>query len=110
MLSNRHTDPTTVTLAHARRGLMTDRPTRCNPRCTCAPRVNEGGCRDGTMPKTVETRRHCEVGVRACNSLLQHALDQSSSQCLLVSTVFGMVPSIHSTSFFVLVSLLFDEI
>ena len=23
------------------------------------------------MPKTVETRRHCEVGLRACNSLPQ---------------------------------------
>ena len=38
------------------------------------------------------------------------ACSQSSSQCLLVSTVFGMVSSLHPTSFlmiFILVSLIF---
>ena len=37
-------------------------------------------------------------------------MSHSSSQCLLVSTVFGMVSSLHSTSFlmiFILVSLIF---
>ena len=29
---------------------------------------NEVGCRDDTVPKTVETRRHCEED-RACNNL-----------------------------------------
>ena len=32
---------------------------------------NEEGCRDDTMPKIVDTRRHCEVGLRACNRLPQ---------------------------------------
>ena len=48
---------------------------------------NEEGCRDDTMPKTVETRRHCE------------SMQQSTSQCLLVSTVFGTVSSLHPSSF-----------
>ena len=28
-------------------------------------------CRDDTMPKTVDTRSHCKVWLRACNNLLQ---------------------------------------
>ena len=34
---------------------------------------NEVGCtcRDDTVPKTVDTRRHCEVDLRACNNLPQ---------------------------------------
>ena len=32
---------------------------------------NEVECRDGTVPKTVDTRRHCEVDLRACNNLPQ---------------------------------------
>ena len=32
---------------------------------------NEVGCRDDTMPKTVVTRRHCKVWLRACNNCLQ---------------------------------------
>ena len=34
---------------------------------------NEVGCRDDTVPKTVETRRHCE-GLRACNNPLPTSL------------------------------------
>ena len=71
---------------------------------------NEVGCRDDTMPKTGDTRRHCEVELTifrnpqktrcregGCGRLL-HTVN-STSQCLLVSPVFGMVSSLHPTSF-----------
>ena len=48
-----------------------------------------------TMPKTVETRRHCEEGMQQ-SSATECSL--SSLQCLLVSTFFGMVSSLHPTS------------
>ena len=32
---------------------------------------NEIRCRDGTVPKTVDTRSHCKVWLRACNNLPQ---------------------------------------
>ena len=74
---------------------------------------NEVGCRDDTVPKTVVARRHCDVELRPCNNLPQpppyisvfggcgrllHGLN-STSQCLLVPTVFGTVSSLHPTSF-----------
>ena len=76
------------------------------------------------MPKIVDIRRHCEVELRACNNIPQPqknrdvgiglrkivACSHSSPQCLLVSTVFGTVSSLHHTSFlmiFMLVSLIF---
>ena len=76
---------------------------------------NEVGCRDDTIPKTVDTRRHCkedlpqppkskDVGIGLRKIV---ACFQSFSQCLLVSTVFGMVSSLHPTSLlmiFILVS------
>ena len=80
---------------------------------------NEVGCRDDTMPKTVDTRKHCKVGLRACNNLPQpppyifvfrgcgrllHALNPTL-QCFLVSTVFGMVSSLHLTSFLMIFTL-----
>ena len=70
---------------------------------------NEIRCRDDTVPKTVDTRSHCKVGLRACNNLPQpppyilafwgcgrllHALNPTL-QWLLVSTVFGTVSSLH---------------
>ena len=73
---------------------------------------NEVRCRDDTVPKTVDTRKHCKVGLRACNNLLQpppyifvfrgcgrllHALNPTL-QCFLVSTAFGMVSSLHLIS------------
>ena len=66
-------------------------------------------CRDDTVPKTVDTRSHCKVWLRACNNLPQpppyisvfwgcgrllHALNHTL-QWLLVSTVFGTVSSLH---------------
>ena len=75
---------------------------------------NEVRCRDDTVPKTVDTRKHCKVGLRACNNLprpppyifvfggcgrLLHTLNPTL-QCFLVSTVFGTVSSLHLTSFF----------
>ena len=74
---------------------------------------NEVRCRDDTVPKTVDTRKYYKVGLRACNNLPQpppyicvfrgcgrllHALNPTL-QCFLVSTVFGMVSSLHLTSF-----------
>ena len=65
---------------------------------------NEVGCRDGTVPKTVDTRiKALQGGVRACNNLPQPPKNQdvgiglqkivtcshSSLQCLLVSTVLA---------------------
>ena len=32
---------------------------------------NEVGCRDDIVPKTGDTRRHCEVELTVCNNLLQ---------------------------------------
>ena len=69
-------------------------------------------CRDDTVPKTVDTRSHCKVWLRACNNLPQpppyisvfwgcgrllHALNRTL-QWFLVSTVFGTVSSLHLTS------------
>ena len=66
-------------------------------------------CRDDTVPKTVDTRSHCKVWLRACNNLPQpppyisvfwgcgrllHALNHTL-QWLIVSTVFGTVSSLH---------------
>ena len=36
--------------------------------------VHEVGCRDDTVSKTVDTRRHCKVWLRACNNLPQPVL------------------------------------
>ena len=72
---------------------------------------NQVRCRDGTVPKTIDTRRDCKVGLRACNNLPQpppyillfrgcgrllHALNPTL-QCLLVSIVFCTVSSLHLT-------------
>ena len=69
-------------------------------------------CRDDTVPKTVDTRSHCKVWLRACNNLPQpppyisvfwgcgrllHALNHTL-QWLLVSTVFGTVSFLHLIS------------
>ena len=71
------------------------------------------------MPNTVDTRKHCKVGLRACNNLLQprktkmyrggcrrllHALNPTL-QCVLVSTVFGTVSSLHLTSLLMIFNL-----
>ena len=78
---------------------------------------NEVRCRDDTVPKTGDTRRHCEVELTVCNNLPQppslvyisffggcgrllHTVN-STSQCLLVSPVFGTVSSLHPTSLLV---------
>ena len=75
---------------------------------------NEIRCRDDTVPKTVGTRSHCKVWLRACNNLPQpppyilvfwgcgrllHALNHTL-QWLLVPTVFGTVSSLHLISDF----------
>ena len=67
---------------------------------------NEVGCRDYTMPKTVKSRRYFEEDLEHatsfCNPLptswfLGVAEDRFSSNCLLVSTVFGhgVVPTFY---------------
>ena len=80
---------------------------------------NELRCRDDTVPKTVDTRSHCKVWLRACNNLPQpppyisffggcgrllHALNHTL-QWLLVSTVFGTVSSLHLNSFLMIFTL-----
>ena len=75
---------------------------------------NEVRCRDDTVSKSVDTRKHCKVGLRACNNLLQpppyifvfrgcgrllHALNHTL-QCFLVSTDFDTVSSLHLTDFY----------
>ena len=80
---------------------------------------NEIRCRDDTVPKTVDTRSHCKVRLRACNNLPQpppyisvfwgcgrllHALNLTL-QWLLVSTVFGTVSSLHLISFLMIFTL-----
>ena len=84
---------------------------------------NEVRCRDDTVPKTVDTRKHCKVGLRACNNLPQpplyifvfrgcgrllHALNPTL-QCFLVSTVFGTVSSLHLTSFLMIFTLVYVQ-
>ena len=70
------------------------------------------------MPKTSDTRRHCEVELTVCNNLPQplslfggcgrllHTVN-STSQCLLVSLVFGTVSSLHPTSFLMIFILVY---
>ena len=70
---------------------------------------NEVGCRDDTMPKAIDARRHCEVELRPYNNLPQpppyisvfggcgrllHGLN-STSQCLLVPIAFGTYILLH---------------
>ena len=68
--------------------------------CPCLKKMrvkiikNEVRYRDDTISKTVDTRRHCKVGLRACNSLLQlHPYILIFRGC--VSTIFGTVSSLH---------------
>ena len=80
---------------------------------------NEVRGRDDTVPKTVDTRKHCKVGLRACNNRPQpppyifvfrgcrrllHGLNPTL-QCFLVSTVFDTVSSLHLTSFLMIFTL-----
>ena len=73
---------------------------------------NQEGYRDDTMPKTVDTKRSCEVyrsesnllqsppyilGFGGCRRML-HTLTPTS-QGLLVSTVFGTVSYLHPSLF-----------
>ena len=84
---------------------------------------NEIRCRDDTVPKTVDTRSHCKVWLRACNNLPQpppyilffwgcgrllHALNHTL-QWLLVSTVFGTVSSLHLISFLMIFTLVYAK-
>ena len=72
---------------------------------------NEVGCRDDTVPKTVDTTRRIESMQQSSATPKNQdvgkglrkivACSQSSSQCLLVSTVFGTVPSLHPTHLYV---------
>ena len=85
---------------------------------------NEIRCRDDTVPKTVDTRSHCKVWLRACNNLPQpppyilvfggcgrllHALNHTL-QWLFVSTVFGMVSSLHLISFLMIFTLVYTAV
>ena len=45
----------------------------CKVSCVTSIKIikNEVGCRDDTVPKTGDTRRHCEVELTVCNNLPQ---------------------------------------
>ena len=61
------------------------------------------------MQQSSATPKNKDVGIGLREIV---ACSQSSSQCLLVSTVFGTVLSLHPTSFlmiFILVSLIFTQ-
>ena len=53
---------------------------------------NEVRCRDDTVPKTVETRSHCKVWLRACNNLPQppkktRCREGVAEDCCMLSTI-----------------------
>ena len=52
---------------------------------------NEIRCRDDTVPKTVDTRSHCKVWLRACNNLLQpqkpRCREGVAEDCCMLSTI-----------------------
>ena len=54
-------------------GLNIDSPSRFGIALYTSVKIikNEVRCRDDTVPKTVDTRKHCKVGLRACNNLPQ---------------------------------------
>ena len=71
-------------------------------------------CRDDTVPKTIDTRKHCKVGLRACNNLPQpppyifvfrgcgrllHALNPTL-QCML-SCIYSFWHGVIPTSYFI---------
>ena len=56
------------------------------------------------MQQSSATPKNQDVGIGLQKII---ACSHSSSQCLLVPTVFGMVSSLHPTSIFILVSLIF---
>ena len=46
------------------------------------------GCRDDTIPETVDTRRHRKVGLRACNNLPQsRCRDGVVEDCCMLSAL-----------------------
>ena len=56
------------------------------------------------MQQSSATPKNQDVGIGLWKIV---ACSHSASQCLLVPTVFGTVSSLHPTSFFILVSLIF---
>ena len=48
---------------------------------------NEVRCRDDTVPKTVDTRKHCKVGLRACNPLPTSLFFGVAEDCCMLSTL-----------------------
>ena len=46
-------------------------PGQCRKKLSIKIIKNEVGCRDDTVPKTGDTRRHCEVELTVCNNLPQ---------------------------------------
>ena len=93
MTGNIH-DPTTYTANH-----------RVSPIYTSTKIIkNEVGCKDDTVPKTGDTRRHCEVELTACNNLPQ-PLRKIVACCQLYLAVPSCVTcfwdSIIPTSYFI---------
>ena len=78
-------------------------------------------CRDDTVPKTVDTRSHCKVWLRACNNLPQpqkmRCREGVAEDCCILSTIpcsgflylqilHGVIPTSYFM-IFTLVSLIF---
>ena len=73
---------------------------------------NEIRCRDDTVPKTVDTRRHCKVWLRACNNLpqpppyisvylgLRKIVACSQPYLAVASCIYSFWHGVISTSFF----------
>ena len=65
----------------------------CTSLCTSIKIIkNEVGCRDDTMPKTGDTRRHCEVELTVCNNLPQPPKKRDvgrgvAEDCCILSTL-----------------------
>ena len=70
---------------------------------------NEVRCRDDTMPKTENTRKHCKVGLRACNnpslhlcfSGLQKIVAYSQPYLAVLSCIYSFWHGVIPTSYFI---------
>ena len=69
---------------------------------------NEVRCRDDTVPKTVDTRKHCKVGLRACNNLPQpppyifvfRIVACSQPYLAVLSCIYGFWHGVIPTSYY----------
>ena len=66
---------------------------------------NEVRCRDDTVPKTIDTRKHCKVGLRACNNLPQPppfgVAACSQPYLAVLSCIYSFWHGVIPTSYFI---------